>query len=50
MFTFQAMLVFKDFIAYVTSLDAIALGLNAGLVALVHSCRFFYIITAGPIA
>lgn len=31
------------------SLVAFALGLDAGLVALVHSCRFFYIITAGPI-
>ena len=31
------------------SLVAFALGLDAGLVALVHSCRFIYIITAGPI-
>jgi membrane AbrB-like protein len=31
------------------SLVAFALGLDAGLVALVHSCRFFYIITVGPI-
>lgn len=31
------------------SLVAFALGLDAGLVALVHSCRFIYIITAGPL-
>ena len=31
------------------SLVAFALGLDAGLVALVHSCRFIYIISAGPI-
>ncbi len=31
------------------SLVALALGLDAGMVALVHSCRFLYIITAGPI-
>jgi membrane AbrB-like protein len=31
------------------SLVALALGLDAGLVALVHSCRFVYIITAGPL-
>ncbi|NND92725.1 MAG: hypothetical protein HKN42_17860 [Granulosicoccus sp.] len=31
------------------SLVALALGLDAGLVALVHSCRFIYIITAGPV-
>ena len=31
------------------SLVAFALGLDAGMVALVHSCRFIYIITAGPI-
>jgi membrane AbrB-like protein len=31
------------------SLVAFALGLDAGMVALVHSCRFFYIISAGPI-
>ena len=31
------------------SLVAFALGLDAGLVALVHSCRFIYIITVGPI-
>jgi len=31
------------------SLIALALGLDAGLVALVHSCRFLYIILAGPI-
>lgn len=31
------------------SLVALALGLDAGLVALVHSCRFIYIILAGPI-
>ncbi len=31
------------------SLVAFALGLDAGLVALVHSCRFIYIISAGPL-
>ncbi len=31
------------------SLVALALGLDAGMVALVHSCRFLYIITAGPV-
>jgi len=31
------------------SLVAFALGLDAGLVALVHSCRFIFIITVGPI-
>lgn len=31
------------------SLVALALGLDAGMVALVHSCRFIYIITAGPV-
>ena len=31
------------------SLVALALGLDAGLVALVHACRFLYIILAGPV-
>ncbi len=31
------------------SLVALALGLDAGLVALVHACRFTYIIVVGPI-
>ncbi|MFK8074955.1 MAG: AbrB family transcriptional regulator [Granulosicoccus sp.] len=31
------------------SLVAFALGLDAGLVALVHSCRFIFIISAGPL-
>lgn len=31
------------------SLVALALGLDAGLVALVHACRFSYIILVGPI-
>jgi membrane AbrB-like protein len=31
------------------SLVALALGLDAGMVALVHSCRFIYIIMAGPV-
>ena len=31
------------------SLIALALGLDAGTVALVHSCRFMYIILVGPI-
>lgn len=31
------------------SLVALALGLDAGLVALVHACRFTFIILAGPI-
>lgn len=31
------------------SLVALALGLDAGMVALVHSCRFLYIVTAGPV-
>lgn len=31
------------------SLVALALGLDAGMVALVHSCRFVYIISVGPI-
>lgn len=31
------------------SLVALALGLDAGLVALVHACRFLYIILVGPI-
>ncbi|ASJ76575.1 AbrB family transcriptional regulator [Granulosicoccus antarcticus] len=31
------------------SLVALALGLDAGMVALVHSCRFIYIIGVGPI-
>ncbi len=31
------------------SLIALALGLDAGLVALVHACRFIFIILAGPL-
>jgi len=32
------------------SLVALALGLDAGLVALVHSCRFLFIVFIGPLA
>ena len=32
------------------SLVALALGLDAGLVALLHSCRFLFIVVIGPIA
>jgi len=32
------------------SLVALALGLDAGLVALVHSCRFLFIVLIGPLA
>lgn len=31
------------------SLVALALGLDAGLVALVHACRFLFIVVAGPV-
>jgi len=31
------------------SLVTLALGLDAGLVALVHSCRFLFIVVAGPL-
>jgi len=32
------------------SLVALALGLDAGLVAMIHSCRFLFIVVVGPFA